>query len=189
MLAGACLWVTSWEAPYSRTAWLAAAALVQARLLANLFDGMVAIERSVASLVGELYNELPDRISDAAIMVGLGYAAGGCPTLGWAAALAAVATAYVRAAVQVAGASADFCGPMAKQQRMFVVTLVALYGGLAPADWQPMLEPSDAVTANSQHIQFGLASAVLVVIVAGCIVTIARRIRRAVKEIERMQFR
>ena len=47
-------------------AWLCGAVLVQLRLLANVLDGMVAVGRGVASPVGELYNEIPDRVSDTA---------------------------------------------------------------------------------------------------------------------------
>ena len=60
--------------------------------------------------------------------------------LGLGAACAAVFVAYVRAMGKAAGGGAvkqEFCGPMAKQQRMFIVTVTALYCGLAPAAWQP----------------------------------------------------
>jgi phosphatidylglycerophosphate synthase len=57
--------------------------------------------------------------------------------LGLAAALAAMATAYVRAVGKAAGAPSDFRGPMAKQHRMALVTFVALWHGLAPASWVP----------------------------------------------------
>jgi hypothetical protein len=57
--------------------WLGGGALVQLRLLANMLDGMVAERSAARSHRGELYNELPDRLSDAATLVGLGYAAGG----------------------------------------------------------------------------------------------------------------
>jgi phosphatidylglycerophosphate synthase len=84
-----------------------AAVGVQLRLLANMFDGMVAIETGRTSAVGELYNEVPDRVSDTAVLVGAGYAAGGCPVLGYVAALLAVFIAYVRAQGRVAGASQE----------------------------------------------------------------------------------
>ena len=79
-------------------AWLAAAVLVQLRLLANLLDGMVAIEAAQASRVGELFNEVPDRVSDAATLVGLGFAVGSVPLLGFLAAILAILVAYIRAA-------------------------------------------------------------------------------------------
>src|SRR5437016_1070119 len=43
--------------------YLAAALFIQLRLLCNLIDGMVAIEGGRRSASGEIYNELPDRIS------------------------------------------------------------------------------------------------------------------------------
>jgi len=57
---------------------------------------MVAIASGTASPVGELYNDVPDRFSDAATFIGLGFAAGGYPMLGWIAAILAIMTAYVR---------------------------------------------------------------------------------------------
>src|SRR5262249_52125872 len=80
----------------SRPLWFAGAVLILLRLAANMFDGMVALARGEDSPLGELYNEVPDRISDSAVLIGLGGAAGNW-ALGWAAALAAVATAYIRA--------------------------------------------------------------------------------------------
>jgi phosphatidylglycerophosphate synthase len=97
---------------------------IQGRLLCNLFDGMVAVEGGRRSAVGELYNETPDRVADTLILVAAGYAADPVygPTLGWLAALLAMATAYVRVLGKAAGAGTYFIGPMAKQQRMAVVT-------------------------------------------------------------------
>ena len=77
-------------------AFLAAAALIQLRLAANMFDGMVALETGRASPTGELFNEVPDRVSDAAMFIGAGYAAGGNPTLGYLAACLALFVTYVR---------------------------------------------------------------------------------------------
>ena len=113
-------------------AWLCGAVLVQLRLLANVLDGMVAVGRGVASPVGELYNEIPDRVSDTAVLAGVGFAAGS-PALGWAAALAAMATAYVRATGRAAGGGSDFRGPMAKQQRMALVTALAVFCAVVPS--------------------------------------------------------
>ncbi len=107
-------------------AWLGGAALVGLRLLANMLDGMVAERRGICSPVGSLYNEIPDRVSDVATLLGLGYAHGSDPVLGWAAALLAVLTAYVRAQVAVSGAPQDFRGPMAKPHRMAVVIIAAV---------------------------------------------------------------
>jgi phosphatidylglycerophosphate synthase len=106
--------------------YLAAAACVQLRLLANLLDGMVAIESGQASPVGELYNEIPDRVSDSALLIGAGYSLMTEPVWGYTAALAAMFTAYVRAQGKAAGSKQQFCGPMAKPQRMALLTVVAI---------------------------------------------------------------
>ncbi len=113
--------------------WLLGALLVQARLMANLLDGMVAIGRGVASPVGELFNEVPDRVSDTAVLVGLGVAAG-CLSLGITAALAAMLTAYIRTTARAAGAPSDFGGPMAKQHRMALATGLALWCAVVPGE-------------------------------------------------------
>jgi phosphatidylglycerophosphate synthase len=118
ILAGFALAVTAWIPGWERLAWIAGTIFIQLRLLANLLDGMVAIESGKASLVGELYNEVPDRVSDSAILIGAGYAIGGDAILGFAAACVALFTAYVRAMGKAAGAPQEYCGPMAKPQRM-----------------------------------------------------------------------
>ena len=115
----------------ARSLWLMVAVGVQLRLLANMLDGMVAIQTSTASPVGELYNEVPDRVSDAAVFVGMGYAAGGSLEIGsrpaWQCSLPTFA------ACKAAGAAQDYCGPMAKLSGMFLVTVVAAFMALAPA--------------------------------------------------------
>lgn len=152
--------------------WTAGAVLVQLRLAANMFDGMVALARGTASPVGELYNEVPDRVSDSAILIGLGIAADEIG-LGVAAALAAMATAYVRALGKGSGAGSDFSGPMAKQQRMFLVTALAVWSGLAPRSWQPEL------------LGLSFPAVLLVIITAGAAFTALRRLCRIAATLRR----
>lgn len=167
--AGVSLGLTSALPDLARLFWLLAAGLILGRLLSNMFDGMVALATGQASPVGELYNEVPDRVSDSAVLVGLGYSAGGDPVLGFSAACLAQFVAYVRAAAKCAGSPQDYCGPMAKQHRMFTVIAVALWCGLAPSDWQPAWGESKR----------GLAMIALALIIMGCILTALRRLRRA----------
>ncbi|WP_286138768.1 MULTISPECIES: CDP-alcohol phosphatidyltransferase family protein [unclassified Shigella] len=49
------------------------AIMIQGRLICNLLDGMVAVEGGMKSPVGAVYNELPDRIADTFIILGVGY--------------------------------------------------------------------------------------------------------------------
>ena len=101
------------------------AVCVQLRLLCNLLDGMVAIEGGRKTATGGLYNELPDRFADSALIVALGYGAGE-PWLGWLGALAAAVTAYIRVLGGTLGLAQDFRGPMAKPHRMAVLTFACI---------------------------------------------------------------
>jgi phosphatidylglycerophosphate synthase len=152
-----------------RILWLIAALGAQLRLTANMLDGMVAIASSRTSKAGELYNEVPDRLSDAAVFIGAGYAWGGNVTLGYIATILAIFTAYVRAAGKIAGAPNEFCGPMAKQHRMLVITLICVYAAITPRSWQIIM---------FKNSQIGLMTLGLVVIVLGCVITVIRRLGR-----------
>lgn len=105
---------------------LLAGLFVQGRLLCNLLDGMVAVEGGKGTKSGELYNEIPDRIADAIILVAAGYAVSAVSWaiyLGWIAAILAVMTAYIRALCTSLGAPVNFQGPMAKPHRMATLTI------------------------------------------------------------------
>jgi phosphatidylglycerophosphate synthase len=137
-LAGACFYASALSSNgIDRILLLIGAALFcQLRLLANMLDGMVAVEAKKGGPDGPVWNELPDRFADIFILVGAGYAVFqhglASPSLGWACAVAAVMTAYVREVVKGAGAPADFSGPMAKPHRMFVMTMAALISTAEP---------------------------------------------------------
>ena len=172
-IGAACLVFTNRVTP-AAAGWLfvAAAICIQLRLLCNLFDGMVAVEGGFKTKSGEIYNELPDRFADAFVLVGAGYSFASTPllvTLGWGAALAAVVTAYVRTLGAASGSAQYFVGPMAKQQRMATLTLACLGTALGI-----LLKQS-----------FTLMVVALPLILAGCGVTIWRRCRLIVSELER----
>src|ERR1043165_6389705 len=165
--AGIALGMTSvWDC---RILWIIAAVGAQLRLTANMLDGMVALASGRSSKIGELYNEVPDRISDAAVFIGAGFAWGGNVTLGYIATILAIFTAYIRTAGKIAGAPNEFCGPMAKQHRMLVITLICVYAAITPLSWQ-------MITFNDSPI--GLMTLGLVVIVVGCVITVVRRLSR-----------
>ena len=147
---------------------LAAALMIQGRLLCNLLDGMVAIERGKRTKSGEIFNELPDRISDPIILIGAGYCIGTEPLLGWLAAVLALLTAYVRALGVAAGASQQFCGPMAKPHRMAALTAASVIQAIL--HW-----------TNSS---FSIMNYALGLISIGCVITLFRRTSRIVAELE-----
>lgn len=149
---------------------LAAAVCIQLRLLCNLMDGMVAIEGGKGSATGVLFNEAPDRLEDVLLLAGAGLAVEVQPVglhLGWACAVLAVGTAYVRSLGGSLGLVQDFGGPMAKPHRMFVLTVGCLAGAL-------------------EALSFGTRRALmaaLVIIAAGSLWTIARRLTRIYRQL------
>ncbi len=146
---------------------IAAAACIQARLICNLLDGMVAVEFKRGSTSGAIWNELPDRVSDALFLAG----AGACAfvslhpltglTLGWVAAVLAVTTAYVRELGRGLGFAADFSGPMAKPQRMAALTATCVIAAFEPL-WK----------GQGEVMLIGL-----LIIALGTALTVARRTR------------
>jgi phosphatidylglycerophosphate synthase len=151
--------------PETGVAWLAAALLIELRLLCNMLDGMVALAAGKGSRLGALFNEVPDRFSDIAVLVGLGYAPGGTPWLGFAAALSAVMTAYVSAFGQAQGQPPDFSGPFAKPRRMQAAALACLLCFALPF-------------FGHDPLAWSLPAWALGVIAAGTFATVLRRLFR-----------
>lgn len=171
-LAGLFLVVSASEQGLARGLLLVAAGgLIQLRLLFNLLDGLVALEGGLGTKSGEIFNDLPDRLSDLVTLVCAGYSVtrvSWASDLGWAAGALAVLTAYVRVLGGFAGARVAFSGPMAKQQRMAAVTAGCLLAALEPlAGW------------NGQVMTGALA-----VVAAGSLVTLVRRLRSVVSDLE-----
>lgn len=133
---------------------LLAAAAIQARLVCNLIDGMVAVEGGQGAKDGPFWNEAPDRLADLLLLVGAGIAAGN-PGLGALAAALAIATAYIRELGRAEGFPPDFSGPLAKPQRMAVLTAGSVAAAVYASEWT--------------------LTATLWIIVAGTGVTILRR--------------
>jgi phosphatidylglycerophosphate synthase len=167
-LGAACLMAAGVvQDPWPRAALLiGAAAAIQARLVCNLIDGMVAVEHRRGGAAGPIWNELPDRFSDVALLAGAGYGVASSGILlgveaGWACAALALITAYVRELGRGMGFAADFSGPMAKPQRMAALTVATLVGAIEPLwGWR------------GQALVLGL-----VVIALGAALTVARRVR------------
>jgi phosphatidylglycerophosphate synthase len=141
---------------------LVAVLCVQGRLMCNLLDGLVAVEGGRKSKGGDLFNEIPDRIEDTLFLAGAGLACGHV-VLGLLASLLAVFTAYLRALGASLGQGQDFCGPLAKPQRMFLLT-VGLLGAAAGSPF--------GFTGNILAWTLGF-------IAAGTAFTAGRRIARA----------
>ncbi|MGH7192867.1 MAG: CDP-alcohol phosphatidyltransferase family protein [Candidatus Saccharimonadales bacterium] len=142
--AGLCFWQSS-RLPVLL---IPAVGFCYLRLWLNMLDGMVALASGKASRIGEIVNELPDRISDVVIFVGVAHS-GLCHVLGgyWAA-MFALLVAYVGILGQAVGVQREFSGVMTKPWRMVALnvgawwTLAVLWRGgdfhlgeLAILDW------------------------------------------------------
>jgi phosphatidylglycerophosphate synthase len=153
--------------PAQAALFIVAIAGIQGRLLCNLLDGMVAIEGGKKTRSGDIFNDLPDRISDPLIIVPAGYAITTLPygaALGWL----AVLTAYVRVLGHSAGTPDFFTGPMAKQHRMATLT-VACALGVPAAFWS---------------LQEIILYAALLIIALGSAATVVRRVVLIVHTLE-----
>lgn len=166
-LAGALFFVSADLEPILRAAALLGGVLAcQARLLCNLFDGMIAVEGGKSTKDGAFWNEFPDRVSDILIFAGAGYGAG-VPEIGWAAAALAVCTAYVRELGRANGLAPDFSGPLAKQGRIHLISL-----GAAAAVFDPLWTN-----------QYGALAIAVVAIAVGTGLTILNRSRRLIRNL------
>jgi phosphatidylglycerophosphate synthase len=158
----------------ARLCWGAAILAMFLRGAGNILDGVLAVECGRSTPVGHLYNEVPDRLSDVAMLVGAGYAAGGDPILGWMAAAVALFVAYVRVQVDVAGARQSFIGPMAKPMRVAVVAAAALV---------------HLVAGDRSWLRWGAAensgplSAALLLVIVGGGITAIRRLLAGAREL------
>lgn len=133
-----------------------AAATIQARLICNLLDGMVAVEGGKSSPTGPFWNEAPDRAADTLLLWGAGLAAHH-PALGLAGAALAIATAYIRELGRAEGLPPDFSGPMAKPHRMAALTAASLAAALLT----PILAPATLLTWALWLILLGTAATIL----------------------------
>lgn len=144
---------------------------IQGRLLCNLFDGMVAVDGGKSSLVGEIYNELPDRISDTMLILPLGYIAIGYPyalELAWAGVFLALFTAYIRNFGTSLGLT-TFKGIMAKQKRMALLTIALI------------LSICFRYTSIEIFYYKNIIYVTLIILNIGCIITVLTRLSIIVK--------
>jgi phosphatidylglycerophosphate synthase len=138
------------------------------RLWLNMLDGMVAIAAGKASWRGEILNDLPDRISDVLIFVGVGYSGLCNEASGFWAAIAALLTAYVGMFGQAVGVQREFSGIMSKPWRMVTlhigawITLGVLWFGSRDIRWGPLT----------------ILDWTCIAVIAGCVQTIVVRLKR-----------
>lgn len=138
------------------------------RLWFNMLDGMVALASGKASWRGEILNDLPDRISDVLIFTGVAHSGWMNPFLGYWAAIFSLLTAYVGMFGQAVGVQREFSGVMSKPWRMVTLHLGAwlTFGWIW---WRPSALVVDNLT---------VLDCTCLLVVAGCLQTIAVRLKR-----------
>lgn len=157
-----------WQAGSAPWLLLVAPLFCHLRLYLNMLDGMVALESGKASLRGEIVNELPDRVSDIVIFVGVAHGGLASPFSAYWAAIMAVMTAYVGVLGQAVGARREYGGLMSKPWRM-VVLHAGAWITLACHEWRG----GDIRVAGLTVLDWTCLA-----IVAGCLQTLAARLRR-----------
>ena len=167
-----------WQSAQHPLLLLFAPAFCYLRLWCNMLDGMVALASGKASARGEILNDLPDRISDVLIFVGVAHSGWMNPFLGYWAAIFALLTAYIGMFGQAVGVQREFSGLMSKPWRMVMLHL----GGwitLACLWW------------NGGLIQFGSLTVLdwaCLMVIAGCVQTIGLRLRRILSALRAKSF-
>jgi phosphatidylglycerophosphate synthase len=159
LIAAICFWKSG------ATRWLLIIAplFCYLRLWFNMLDGLVAFAAGKASRRGEILNDLPDRISDIVVFVGVAHSGLMNPLIGYWTAISAVLTSYVGLFGQALGVQRQFGGMMSKPWRMVVLHIGA---------WLTFFfAPESSAT-------FTVLDWTCLVVVAGCFQTIVVRLKR-----------
>jgi phosphatidylglycerophosphate synthase len=138
------------------------------RLWLNMFDGMVALAAGKASKKGEIVNDLPDRVSDVLIFVGVAHSGWCNPFLAYWVAIAALIVAYVGLFGQAVGVQREFSGVMAKPWRIVALSIGALVTMFLVLQGRPFWTGRGMVVLDWTHVA----------ILAGCVQTVFIRLVR-----------
>jgi len=144
------------------------------RLWFNMLDGMVAVATGKASACGEIVNDLPDRISDVIIFIGVAHSGLMNPLIGYWTVIVSVLTAYVGLFGQAIGGRREFGGIMSKPWRMVALSLGA-WAMFVYRSCQAGLHDFDTLTILDWTCLF---------IIAGCLQTIIVRLKRIVTALQ-----
>lgn len=130
------------------------------RTAANALDGMVATTTGTARPLGEVFNEVADRLGDVAVFLPLTLVPAVSDGLVAVTIAAMLVTSYLGVTVKAAGGKRIYDGLMAKPDRMFVLGAAATIG----------------LVFDETGVAFSWA---LWIILAGVLITFGMRVRRA----------
>src|SRR5205807_8502426 len=125
VLAALAAAICFWKSGHTRWLLIVAPLFCYLRFWFNMLDGMVAVAANKASRRGEILNDLPDRVSDIIIFVGVAHSGLMNPLVGYWAAIFSVLTAYVGLFGQALGGQREFGGIMSKPWRMVALGMGA----------------------------------------------------------------
>jgi phosphatidylglycerophosphate synthase len=170
LAAALCFWKSG------RNAWLLIIAplFCYLRLWFNMLDGMVAVAAGKASARGEIVNDLPDRISDVIIFIGVAHSDLMNPVIGYWTAILSLFTAYVGLFGQAIGGRREFGGIMSKPWRMVALSLGA-WAMFACRSYQAGLHDFGRLT---------ILDWTCLVIIVGCLQTVIVRLKRIVTALQ-----
>jgi phosphatidylglycerophosphate synthase len=154
-----------------------AVAFCYVRLFLNMLDGMVALASGTASRTGEVANELPDRVSDVIIFIGVAHS-GLCHVLaGYWVVILSLFVSYVGILGQAVGVQREFSGWMSKPWRM-VLLHIGAWLTLALIWWGG---------GHSELRGLSVLDWTLFAISAGCVQTICVRLVRILRALRHLE--
>jgi phosphatidylglycerophosphate synthase len=170
LIAALCFWKSG------RNSWLLIIAplFCYLRLWFNMLDGMVAITAGKVSARGEIVNDLPDRVSDVIIFVGVAESGLMNPFIGYWTPILSLFTAYVGLFGQAVGGRREFGGTMSKPWRMVALSVGA---------WAMFVYRSSQ-TGLHNFGRLTILDWTCLVIIAGCLQTIIVRLKRIVTAVQ-----
>lgn len=168
MVASAVAALCFWRSQYHPWLLIVGPLFCYLRLWLNMLDGMVALSSGKASWRGEILNDLPDRVSDVVIFVGVAHSGLNSIIGGYWVAIFALLTAYVGMFGQAVGVQREFSGVMSKPWRMVTlhlgawITFYAIQFHAGCIEWKRLT----------------ILDWTCIVIILGCIQTSAIRLKR-----------
>jgi CDP-diacylglycerol--glycerol-3-phosphate 3-phosphatidyltransferase len=134
IVAGGCLLLS----PAVPALLLAIPLLALVRLVLNLLDGALARQTGRTHALGELYNELGDRLADIAFLAPVAFLPGANQPLVLLGVLGAVLASFAGLAPRAAGGDRIYRGILSKPGRMALLSVFAVAALVAgPAAWGP----------------------------------------------------
>ena len=141
--------------------------LAAIRLILNLLDGLVARRTGTTHAMGELLNELGDRVADTLFIGGLCFVTAVGSLLALSAVIAALLASYVGITARAMGVSRQYGGVMSKPGRMITLAIAAPLAFVVADRW-PLV-------------------AAAWIILLGSVITLAQRVRTTRRAVQHQE--